>query len=101
VAHRHLELEHCREFTIILDQKNTGDDRAGRGPSQTANKESHAVLRVIDTASWIATGIVVAAIACGASTGNAEAKALKAVCAHEEDANEVVQGQPQSPPRLG
>jgi hypothetical protein len=51
------------------------------------------MLKVIDTASWIATGIVAAAIACGASTGNAEANALKAVCAHEEDAYDVVQGQ--------
>ena len=51
------------------------------------------MLKLIDTASWIATGIVVAAIAYGASTGYAEANTLKAVCAHEEDANDVVHGQ--------
>ncbi len=80
-------------FATFLDQKNTGDDRIGLSPSNAAAKEGRTVLKVIDTAAWIAAGIVAAAIAYGASTGYAEANALRPVCAHEEDALDVVKGQ--------
>jgi hypothetical protein len=51
------------------------------------------VLKVIDAVALIANGIVAVAIVYGASTSYANANALRPVCAHEEDADEVVMGQ--------
>ena len=51
------------------------------------------MLKVIDAVALIANGIVAVAIVYGASTSYANANALRPVCAHEEDADEVVMGQ--------
>jgi hypothetical protein len=51
------------------------------------------VLKVIDIVAWIANAVVAAVIVYGASTGYADAHALKPACAHEEDALEVAKGQ--------
>jgi hypothetical protein len=48
---------------------------------------------VIDIVAGIANAVVAAVIVYGASTGYADAHALKPVCGHEEDALEVVKGQ--------
>ena len=50
-------------------------------------------MKVIDIVAWIANGVVAAVIVYSTSTGYADAHALKPVCAHEEDALEVVKGQ--------
>jgi hypothetical protein len=85
-----LELEQCREFTTLLDEKRHGGRSSWK--CTFATREQGAPRRVESDRHRRRKRSSGGGHRYSASTGYADARALKPVCAHEEDALEVVKG---------